>query len=64
MVASAHESPHRLVVALDEIVLRDTRRVQIEARLSKSLARLRDLATGHREDVPPAALRRRANLTD
>jgi putative transposase len=64
MVASAHESPHRLVVAPGEIVLRDTRLVRIEARLSKSLARVRDLATGQREDVPLAALRGRAILAD
>jgi hypothetical protein len=64
MVASAHESTHRLVVAPGEIVLRDTRLVRIEARLSKSLARVRDLATGQREDVPLAALRGRAILTD
>ena len=63
MVASAHESPHRLVVAPGEIVLRDTRLVRIEARLSKSLARVLDLATGQREDVPLAALRGRAILT-
>jgi hypothetical protein len=64
MVASAHESPHRLVVAPGEIVLRDTRLLRIEARLSKSLARVRDLATGQREDVPLAALRGRAILAD
>lgn len=63
MVASAHESPHRLVVAPGEIVLRDTRLVRIEARLSKSLARVLDLATGQREDVPLAALRGRTILT-
>jgi hypothetical protein len=64
MVASAHESPHRLVVAPGEIVLCDTRLVRIEARLSKSLARVRDLATGQREDVPLTDLRGRAVLTD
>jgi putative transposase len=64
MVASAHESPHRLVIAPGEIVLRDTRLVRIEARLSKSLARVRDLATGQRDDVPLVALRGRASLTD
>src|ERR1700692_3498328 len=64
MVASAHESPHRLVIAPGEIVLRDTRLVRIEVRLSKSLARIRDLATGQQEDVPLAALRGRAILTD
>jgi hypothetical protein len=64
MVASAHESPHRVVIAPGEIVLRDTRLVRIEARLSKSLARVRDLATGQREDVPLASLRGRAILTD
>jgi hypothetical protein len=64
MVASALESPHRLVVAPGEILLRDTRLVRVEARLSKSLARVRDLATGQREDVPLADLRGRAILTD
>lgn len=64
MVASAHESPHRLVVSPGEIVLRDTRLVRIEARLSKSLARVLDLATGQREDVPLATLRGRTILTD
>ena len=64
MVASAHESPHRLVVSPGEIVLRDTRLVRIEARLSKSLARVLDLATGQREDVPLAMLRGRTILTD
>jgi hypothetical protein len=46
MVASADDSFHRLVIAPGEIVLRHTRLVRIEARLSKSQARVRDLATG------------------
>lgn len=51
---------HRMVVAPGEIVLRDTRLVRIEARILKSLACVRDLATGQREDVPLADLRGRA----
>jgi putative transposase len=64
MVASAYESFFRLVIAPGEIVLRYTRLVRIEARLSKSLARVRDLATGLEEDVALSELRGRAVLTD
>jgi putative transposase len=64
MVASAYESFHRLVIAPGEIVLRHTRLVRIEARLSKSLARVRDLATGREEEVALAELRGRTALTD
>jgi putative transposase len=64
MVASADESIHRLVVAPGEIVLKNTRLVRIEARLSKSFARVRDLATGLQEDAALADLRGRAMLTD
>jgi hypothetical protein len=64
MVASAYESFHRLVIAPGEIVLRNTRLVRIEARLSKSLARVRDLATGREEEVALAELRGRTALTD
>ena len=63
MVASAYESFFRLVIAPGEIVLRHTRLVRIEARLSKSLARVRDLATGLEEDVALSELRGRAVLT-
>ena len=56
--------PHRLIIAPREIVLCDTRLVRIETRLSKSLARVLDQATGEREDVPLASLRGRAILTD
>jgi hypothetical protein len=63
-MASAYESFHRLVIAPGEIVLRQTRLVRIEARLSKSLARVRDLATGLEEDVALAELRGRTVLTD
>jgi hypothetical protein len=59
MVASAYESLHKLVIAPGEIVLRHTRLVRIEARLSTSLARVRDLATGLEEDVALAELRGR-----
>jgi hypothetical protein len=59
MVASAYESFFRLMIAPGEIVLRHTRLVRIEARLSKSLARVRDLATGVEEDVAPSELRGR-----
>jgi hypothetical protein len=55
---------HRLVIAPVEIVLRHTRLVRMEARLSRSLARVRDLATGMEEDVALAELRGRAVLTD
>jgi putative transposase len=64
MVASAYESFHRLVIAPGEIVLRNTRLVRIEARLSTSLARVRDLATGIEENVALAELRGRTVLTD
>ena len=64
MAASACDSFHRLVIAPGEIVLRHTRLVRIEARLSKSLARVRDLATGREEDVSLAELRGRTVLTD
>jgi len=49
MVASAYESFFRVVIAPGEIVLRHTRLFRIAARLSKSLARVRDLATGREE---------------
>jgi putative transposase len=64
MVASAYESIFRLLIAPGEIVLRHTRLVRIEARLSKSLARVRDLATGLEEDVALSELRGRAVLTN
>lgn len=64
MVASAYESFYRLVIAPGEIVLRHTRLVRIEARLSKSLARVCDLATGLEEEVALSDLRGRAVLTD
>jgi putative transposase len=64
VVASAYESFFRLVIAPGEIVLRHTRLVRIEARLSKSLARVRDLATGLEEDVALSELRGRAVLTN
>jgi transposase InsO family protein len=64
MVTGAFESPHRLVIAPGEIALRDTRLVRIEARLSSSMARVQDLATGQIEDVSLSDLRGRAMLTD
>jgi putative transposase len=64
MVASAYDSLHRLLIAPGEIVLRHTRLVRIEQRLSNSLARVRDLATGLEEDVDLAELRGRSTLTD
>ena len=63
MVASAYQSFFRLVIAPGEIVLRHTRLVRIEARLSKSLARVRDLATGLVEDVALSDLRGGGVLT-
>jgi transposase len=64
MVASADESLHRLVIAPGEIVLKHTRLVRIEAILSKSFVRVRDLATGLEDDVALADLRGRTGLTE